>query len=183
MAKKVENLSLSIQKEKFSVPYISKNSIEETANKLYYNILEGKMSSVSIVEFFKFTEDVHKKVKELTDDKGENPFSDLVRTEIANNSDDGKTFTTSNVIKLSLIEAGVKYDYSKCNDPILVDLEKQMAKLKKDVDARQKFLQSVQGMMLITVADPETGEMLENIEVYPPIKTSTSTFKTEILKD
>jgi hypothetical protein len=68
-------------------------------------------------------------------------------------------------------EAGVKYDYSNCNDPVLLDLQKQADEIGEKLKARQKLLQSfpVQGMV---ITDETTGEICT---VYPPSKSSSTT--------
>lgn len=66
-------------------------------------------------------------------------------------------------------EVGVKYDYGNCNDPIL----NKALEAKKEIDAqvkqRQEFLRKLTGMAFIV--DEETGELME---VYPPVKLSTT---------
>lgn len=67
-------------------------------------------------------------------------------------------------------EAGVKYDYSQCNDPVMLDLLAKQADLKIRIDTRAKLLQSIQGHM--DIVDQHTGEVHT---LYPPAKTSTTT--------
>lgn len=81
--------------------------------------------------------------------------------------------------KIEPAEAGVKYDYSECNDPVLKRLLEKQEQLNKEVKDRQKFLQAVpyKGM---SINDEETGE--SDIIVYPPVKSSTSTVKLTLSK-
>lgn len=81
--------------------------------------------------------------------------------------------------KIEPIEAGVKYDYSECNDPVLKRLLDKKEQLDKEIKDRQKFLQAVpyKGM---SINDEETGEI--DITVYPPVKSSTSTIKLTLSK-
>ena len=74
---------------------------------------------------------------------------------------------------VELMEGGTKYDYSSCGDSVLVRLTEQSDKLKKQIEQRQKMLKSIEGAL--TIADEETGEM---IELRAPIKSSTTTIKT-----
>lgn len=65
------------------------------------------------------------------------------------------------------MEVGVKYDYSLCEDPVVLDLMEQEKQIKERLKERQKLLQAMpeKGM-----ADPETGCI-----VYPPSRKSTTT--------
>ena len=82
----------------------------------------------------------------------------------------GKKFTAFNA-EFQIKEAGPKYDYSQCNDPVITDLLQQQAQLDEKVKARQEFLQTlpIEGMEVI---NDETGEAYR---IYPPSKSSTTT--------
>jgi hypothetical protein len=81
--------------------------------------------------------------------------------------------------KIEPIEAGTKYNYSECNDPIYKRLLEKKAIIEAEVKSREKFLQAVpyKGM---SINDEETGEA--DITIYPPVKTSTSTVKVTFAK-
>lgn len=81
--------------------------------------------------------------------------------------------------KIEPIEAGTKYNYTECNDPVYTRLLEKKAILDAELKAREKFLQAVpyKGM---SINDEETGEA--DITIYPPIKTSTSTVKVTFAK-
>lgn len=71
--------------------------------------------------------------------------------------------------KIEVKEMGVKYDYSVCND-----LEwNQVNELKKGYEIslknRQEFLKALKKKE--TIVNEETGEIME---IFPPIKTSTT---------
>jgi len=100
-------------------------------------------------------------IKQITS----NPvYRDIVVTEAAKY---GKTFEQHNA-KFEIKEAGVKYNYENCGDPVLQSLEQKFEAIEMDVKDRQKFLRSL----------PESGmEILiddELIKIYPPSKTSTT---------
>ena len=76
-----------------------------------------------------------------------------------------------------------RFNFYSCNDPILDNLNKQLEELKEAVKSRQEMLKTIKGHMLVSFPDPETGELIENHEIYPPSLTSTTTYKTELLKD
>jgi hypothetical protein len=81
--------------------------------------------------------------------------------------------------KIEPIEAGTKYNYAECNDPIYKRLLEKKAIIEAEVKAREKFLQAVpyKGM---SINDEETGEA--DITIFPPVKTSTSTVKITFAK-
>lgn len=183
MAKTQENIALSIDKSRYGTTRISKASVKGTAELIYASILDGGKDPLTVAELFKFSSEVEKELKKLTDDSGKNSFNELVINEIKRNSDDGDSYNSRFGTKMSIMEAGYKYDYSVCNDPIYDNLLRQSEELSEVLKAREKFLKTIKGHMLISVPHPETGELLENIEVYPPAVTSTTTYKTELLKD
>lgn len=183
MKKPTSRLGLSIEKSEYGVPSISKKSVSAVAEIMYNNILEGESSAISTAEFFKFTSEVEKRLKELSDETGNNDFVGMVRDEIERNSDDGNSYLSKFGTKISKTEAGYKYDYSVCNDPIWDSMNKELEFLKAEIKKREEFLKSLPTVMIVNILDPKTGELLENVELYPPNKTSTSTFKVELLKD
>lgn len=182
MAKSKQNLSLTVGKAEYGVPVISKKTVKGTAESIYNNIVQGEVSALSVAELFKFTEEVVKELKNISDENDANSFTDLVIEEIKRNAEDGISCTSKYGTKFSPMESGYKYDYIVCNDPIWNSLNKQMVELKETMKARETMLKSIRGSMLISVPDPETGELLENIEIYPPAVSSTTTYKTELLK-
>lgn len=79
----------------------------------------------------------------------------------------GKTFDYQ-LAKISVKEVGVKYDYSKCNDPKLSQFEQKATTAAEFLNSHQKYLQKVP-LEGITQLDEETGE---KFTVYPPSKSS-----------
>lgn len=67
-------------------------------------------------------------------------------------------------------EAGVKYDFSKCNDPVLVDLAIKFEEAKVKLEKRQSLLKTIPKAGLPMI-DPDTGE---TYTAYPPAKSSTT---------
>ena len=105
--------------------------------------------------------------KEICDDK------DLKELYLSEGEKEGKSFTYLNA-NFSKSEVGVKYDYSKCGDTILEDLQAQVAALNEDIKARQKLLQAIpEGKEM---ADPENGNML-----CRPSKSSTTQYIVKLL--
>jgi hypothetical protein len=183
MTKKSQQIGLFIAKEQYNVPQISKASVLGTAENIYNSVLHGDVEPSVVAEFFKFSSEVEKQIESLSDEKGKNSFKELVIEDITRNSEDGKSYNSRYGTKFSLMEAGWKYDYSKCNDPIWDNLKSQVVSLTESLKAREALLKTIKGSMLISFPNPETGELIENHEIYPPAVSSTTTYKTELLKD
>lgn len=69
-------------------------------------------------------------------------------------------------------EAGVKYDYSGCNDPVMDHCQIQEEEVKNKIKERAKFLNNIPTSGIV---DPETGCF-----IYPPAKSSKTIIKTTI---
>lgn len=76
---------------------------------------------------------------------------------------------------ITLVEAGTKYDYSNCNHPMYFAYQGEEKKYGEMRKALEKTLQSLKGKTIM--GDPETGE---SFEVFPPVKTSTSTIQIKL---
>lgn len=85
----------------------------------------------------------------------------------------GKTFEQYNA-KFEIKEAGVKYDYSNCGDPIIADLLQQQTELEAKVKERQALLKAI----------PISGQEIligdELVKIYPPVKTSSTTISVNL---
>lgn len=102
-------------------------------------------------------------------------FIDGVRSEVELY---GKLVLTKNDSKVELAETGTKYDYSNCGDAEYLLLLADLDKAKEMVKARETFLKGVPSKGL-EVTDTNTGEI---VTIYPPVKTSTSSFKVTLNK-
>lgn len=71
-------------------------------------------------------------------------------------------------------EAGVRYDYSMCNDDELAELEAMKREIDQRIKARQATLKA---LPISGLADPNTGAI-----IYPPAKSSKTTIKTTFNK-
>lgn len=158
---------------------VSEAGVEQVAHKLYTDVLEGKTSAINMVEMFKFIDEVGSSVKAKADLNGKYKFVDLVRDEITRNSENGKSCTSKYGTKLELAETGAKYDYSACGDPEWDEINKKFKEIEIQRKKREKFLQTIsdKGMTLV---NEDTGDITK---LFPPIKTSTSSFKQTLLKD
>lgn len=75
-------------------------------------------------------------------------------------------------------EVGVKYDYSRCNDPIYARLLDEKAALDAQLKERESFLKSVPAGT--TFLDPETGEVYE---LYPAVRMATESYAVTFKKE
>lgn len=109
--------------------------------------------------------------KEVKDTKA---FKDYVREEASKSP---KGFISNSGAKIELTEVGTSYDFSGCNDGLLLTLEEELKQKADLLDERKKFLKTVpaSGLDLVT---PD-GEV---IKIYPPTKTSTSSYKITLAK-
>lgn len=110
-------------------------------------------------------------IKFIKEDKR---YVDYVRDELAKYK--GK-YSSESGTKIEAAEVGTKYDFSNCNDPELKELEIGLFQFETAVNDRKAFLKTVpiSGMNIITIQG-------EAVTVYPPSKTSTSSFKTTLSK-
>ena len=110
-------------------------------------------------------------IKELRANK---QFSDYVRDEIAKN---GKQIET-NSAKIELAETGVKYSFDNCSDVIYEQLSQQLESIEQQLKDRKEFLKTVP-LSGLSIINEQTGEVST---IYPPSKSSTSTYKITLKK-
>lgn len=144
----VTNLSL------FETSKVERQSFTEA---IVNNLMEGLADPLKVHLQVKCMEDI---IKQITS----NPvYRDLLVNEASRY---GKNFEHHNA-KFEIKETGVKYDYESCGDPILKDLEDELALLESKIKERQSFLKSIKGTIEILIGD-------ELVTLYPPVKTSTT---------
>jgi hypothetical protein len=161
---------------------VSEASVKGIAQKLFYDVTEGKVSAIEAIEACTFIGKVADELKKLSDDSGKITMNKLICEEIERNADNKKDYTTAKGTKFSLAEVGTSYDYTVCKDPLYNNLTAKLEALKKEVKDREAFLKTIKDFMVVSIPDPESGELLENITINAPIKTSTSSFKCTLLK-
>jgi len=143
---------------KTQIKIVAQNSVNELLNN--GNILEAA-EMISVMETF---------IKEVRASK---EFTDYVRDEVSKN---GKDITNASGAKIELAETGIKYDYSKCGDDILIDLEKQLELIEIDIDQRKQFLKTLPLSGIEIVNEDEVTK------IYPPSKQSNSSYKITLCK-
>lgn len=80
----------------------------------------------------------------------------------------------SHGLKIVLAENGTKYDYSKCNDPVLIDLQIAADNANERLKGRQKFLQGLNVPMKVD------DQMSDSNVINPPVKSSTSGLRVSL---
>ncbi len=86
-----------------------------------------------------------------------------------------KSFSFMNA-KIEQKEVGTKYDWSKCEDPVLTGLLDKQVVIDAEVKKRQEFLKTVSPKGMV-VTDEDTGE---TFKVYPPSKSSTTSIAVSL---
>jgi hypothetical protein len=156
----------------YSLPVISagytKTQLKIAAEHVINDIIENgnaipAAEALSAMEAF---------VKEV---KSSKQYIDFVREEIQKH---GKVANTASGTKLELSEVGTKYDFTNCEDGILKKLEALIFDLDCKLTERKDFLKKLPLSGLL-ITDEDTGE---TYKVYPPSKTSTSSYKVTIAK-
>ncbi len=106
--------------------------------------------------------------------KDNDRFKDYVREEAGKSP---KGFISNSGAKIELAEVGTRYDYSNCNDPEWFELKTKKDCAEMILDRREKFLKTVplSGLDIISYDG-------EGIKVYPPSKTSTSSYKITLAR-
>jgi hypothetical protein len=119
-----------------------------------------------------FLKNIEQIFKMLTDEKTGKEFAVRYKAALMNAADKegGNSFEKYNA-KFQKKEAGTKYDWAVCNDPVVIQLQEKLEAIKKELDERQEFLKTIPTSGLI-VTDQDSGE---TTTVFPPSKTSATT--------
>lgn len=134
----------------------------------------GEVDPLQVHVFLKNLEAIY---KTLTDEKTGKDFATRYKQSLmeASEKEDGNQFEKYNA-KFQIKEAGIKYDWSKCEDDTLVELQSAFDKAKKNLEERQNLLKSApESGMVIT--DENSGETKK---VYRPAKSSTTTISVTL---
>jgi hypothetical protein len=162
-----EEKDIKQQKSLIAFKGLSKVKIKEVALIAVQSVLEvGNpleiAESLSSMELF---------IKEV---KADERFKNYVREELEKN----KVFVTASGAKIELAETGTKYDFSKCNDQNLIDLYATKEGIELNIKSRETFLKTVP-LSGLEIVDTESGEVST---IYPPSKSSTSSYKVTLGK-
>ena len=136
---------------------------QDFAQSVINSLKEGHTDPLKVHLQVKCLEDI---VKQLTTHP---EYKDLTLEEASKH---GKSFELHNA-KFEIKEAGVKYDYSNCGDPVYKALAEKLAELEKEIKDRQAFLKAVKPGTEILIED-------EVVILYPPVKTSTTSITVNL---
>lgn len=150
----------------FTQAHLTKSEVGKFASMTVQSILEDG-NVVRVAENLAAMELFIKEVKARPE------YIDYLRDEI---SKYGKSLTLPTGTKLELAEVGVKYDYSRCKDPILSELTVKAEAIDSEIKARQEFLKS------LPLPGIELAHDDELVHIYPPSRLSTSSVKTTLSK-
>lgn len=138
----------------------TKKQIEVFANQLEQGLVKGQIVASDLLRFQKAMEKVFEKIKPTLIENALNEISQYEKNSVIKGSE------------FSIVEAGVKYDYSDCNDLEYNTLSIQLEALKSTLKDRETFLKSIKEPLQLI--DETSGECYT---IYPPKKTSTTTLK------
>ena len=139
---------------------VTKETIKEQSIALLKDLDEGHFSPLHIAAQLKFIEDIITNVKE-----------EVRQRVIAEKDKYGKGDMTYYGARFDIKEAGIKYDFSQCQDDIWNDINKQIQALTEQRKEREAFLKTIKERF--TYIDESTGEI---VTIYPPQKKSTTTY-------
>jgi hypothetical protein len=109
-------------------------------------------------------------IKELKADKR---YTDYVREEVSKTP---KGYVSNSGAKIELAEIGSAYDFSKCNDPLMEKYLQELEDANEQVKAHQQFLKTV------PISGIEVLRGDEVIRIFPPAKSSNSSYKISLAK-
>ena len=173
-----ENMELILTPD--NIPVLSKQNAATFHQQAKERIMEhgGAFEYVEVIKFFAALD------KQINGDKAtkieeDKEFIELLRDEIKMNGNGGDKaeYKTERGVKFTLAETGTTYDFSQCGDQELCDLEVAANNAANEVKKRKEFLKTVplSGMDIIT----KDGEV---VKIYPPYKSSKSSFKVSLPK-
>lgn len=155
-----------------------KDRVKESGN------IELLFKFVEVIKFFDKINEIIKgnsQAPNPEDREGDKEFKKMVMDEVFKYGKEG--YKTARGAKFGIMEnAGTVYHYENCNDPILASLVERSKELLEYIKDRQEFLKTVpkEGMKIVDESGAiPSGEL---IEVFPPYKTSTTTYKVTLPK-
>ena len=138
----------------------TKQQIETFAYSLEQGLNNGQIIASDLLRFQKAMEKVFEKIKPTLIENALNEISNYEKNAVIKGSE------------FSIVEAGVKYDYSECNDVEHNKFTTQIEALKSALKDRETFLKAIKAPM--QMIDENSGEVYT---INPPKKTSSTTLK------
>lgn len=111
-------------------------------------------------------------IKNVEDDQ---KFCDYVREEAKKYP---KGFISNSGAKIEVCESGTRYVFTNCADSVWDDFKKEKDEIDEQLKARETFLKTVPLSGLL-VTNEQTGE---TTKIFPPAKSSTSSYKITLAK-
>jgi hypothetical protein len=174
-----ENLEIVLTPD--HIPVLSKQNAKTFHQQAKERIYEqgGAFEYIEVIKFFAALD------KQISGDSAskiepDKEFIDYLMEEIQKqgNGGDKAEFTTERGVKFTLAEVGSTFDFSKCNDQELIQLEEASKSIAEKLKERKEFLKTVPEKGLL-ITDPETGD---TYTIYRPSKSSKSSFKVSLPK-
>jgi len=134
---------------------LSKRHIEAGAKQVIDIVNEGEICPLKVATALKAMEVTIKIIKDGIGEAVENEAEKEPEKTFERN---GHSYNVRN---------SSRYDYSDCNDPVIVRLNESEAEISEKRKDREVFLKALKSPM--NVVDEGTGEL---VEVYPPVKYS-----------
>lgn len=155
---------------------LSKQNAKAFHDQMKEMIKETGFGLFEYVEAIKFFEKLKEQISGNSQSKipEDKEFTDMIRAEVIKHN--GK-LTTPRGVKFELAETGSNYDFSQCNDPELSTWELQIYELNEKIKRKKDFLKTVPSKGL----EIHTGDG-ELVTVYPPSKSSKSSYKVTLPK-
>jgi len=156
------------QKTMYQLPTISQELTKTQLKIIADTSLTDILNGGNIIEIADLISKMEFFFKEL---KTKKEYIEYLRSEVEKY---GKAHITKSGTKIELAEVGTKYDFSKCGDLKLLELENDLIRLEEKITERKEFLKSLPyGGMEILQGD-------EILTFTPPNKTSTSSVKVTL---
>jgi len=149
----------------FTAPPPSKKYIEEGAKRVIEIVTEGEICPLKVATALKAMEVA---IKIIKDGIGEAVENEAAKESVSTFERNGHSYNVRN---------SSRYDYSDCNDPVMLRLSKSEAEISEERKGREAFLKTIKSSM--TIVDDVTGEMAE---VYPPVKLSKTVVAITLAK-
>lgn len=137
----------------------TKEQRQSFVNDLLMRLESGEVNPLTVHLQVKCMEDI---IKQLT---GTEEYKKAILAESEKYG--AKNFQFHNA-KIEIKEVGVKYDFSKCDDPLLNELESKSEEVATKLKERQTMLKTIP----LSGMDIMVGDEL--VKVYPPSKSSTT---------
>lgn len=159
-----------------AIPVLSKTNAKNFHEEVKARIFETGDGLFEYLETIKFFAAIDKQISgdstaKIQPDK---EFIDYIREKI--NEYEGGKMTTQRGVVFQNAEVGHSNDFTACGDPVLNELQLKLDEYTKLVKERKEFLKSI----------PLSGVDILNedelVKVFPPAKSSKSSFKVSLPK-